>query len=152
MNKRWILIFSVVTLLCAAVASAQPARGMRPMRAGRAAALAEYLQLTPDQITAAKQLHGDEAAADKAVFQNARDLHKQLRDAINAASPDAEAIGKLTLALHSAREQVRTSREATKAKFAALLTPEQKTKFDAMHAAGGFMRNRRQNAMGFAPR
>jgi len=54
MNKRWILIFSVVTLLCAAVASAQPAAGNASMRRRTAAALAEYLQLTPDKITAAK--------------------------------------------------------------------------------------------------
>jgi Domain of Unknown Function (DUF1520). len=152
MNKRWILIFAVVTLLCAAVASAQPGPGMHPMRAGRAAALAEYLQLTPEQITAAKQLHSDEAAAIKPLIQNAQDLRKQLGEAMKATSPDAAAIGKLTLALHSARDQVRTTHEASKAKFVALLTPEQKAKFDAMEAAGGFMRHRHQAAMELAPR
>jgi Spy/CpxP family protein refolding chaperone len=152
MNKRWILIVAVVTLLCAAIASAQPAPGTQPQRAGRAAALAEYLQLTPEQITAAKQLHSDTAAAMKPLVQNAQGLRKQLDAAMSATSPDPAAIGKLALALRTARADVRSARQASEAKFVAMLTPDQKVKFDAFQAAAGFRRHRGQGAMGMAPR
>lgn len=151
MNKRWILILAVVTLLCAAIASAQPAPGANPQRAGRAAALAEYLQLTPEQVTAAKQLRSDTAQTVKPLARNARDLRKQLAAAMSATTPDTATIGKLTLALHAAREQVRSAVDASKAKFAATLTPDQKAKFDALEAAGGFLKHRRQGAMGMEP-
>jgi Spy/CpxP family protein refolding chaperone len=144
MNKRWILIVAVVTLLCAAVASAQPAPGTPPHRAGRGAALAEYLQPTPEQIALWKQLRSDSAATMKPLAQSVQDLRKQLDVAMSATSPDPAAIGKLALALRSARDEMRSARDASKAKFVATLTPEQKTKFDAMQAAGGFLRQRQR--------
>jgi Spy/CpxP family protein refolding chaperone len=152
MNKRWILIVAVVTLFSAAVALAQPAPGTRQQRAGRGARLAEYLQLTPEQAAAAKQLRSDTAAAMKPLVQNAQDLRKQLDAAMSATSPDAAAIGKLTLALRTARDEMRSARQASEAKFVALLTPDQKAKFDAFQAAAGFRRHRGQGAMGMAPR
>lgn len=152
MNKRWIPIVAVVTLLCAAIASAQPAVGTPPQRAGRGAALAEYLQPTPDQVTAWKQLRSDAAATMKPLAQNAQDLRKQLDVAMSATSPDPATIGKLSLALRSVREQMRSARDASEAKFVATLTPEQKAKFDAFKAAGGFLKHRRQAAIGMGPR
>jgi Spy/CpxP family protein refolding chaperone len=148
MNKRWIPIVAVVTLLCAAIASAQPMMGAAPQRPRRGAALAEYLQPTPEQATAWKQLRSDTAAAMKPLAQNAQDLRKQLDVAMSATSPDPAAIGKLTLALRSAREQLRSAHDASEAKFVATLTPEQKAKFDAFKAAGGFLKHRRQGANG----
>ena len=152
MNKRWILIVAVATLFCAAVGSAQPAMGTPQQRAGRAAVLAEYLQPTPEQITTWKQLRSDTAAAMKPLAQSAQDLRRQLDAATSAPSPDPATIGKLTLALRSARDQMRSERDASKAKFVATLSPEQKTKFDALQAAGSFLKHRRQGANGMAPR
>lgn len=148
MNKRWILIVAVVTLLCAAMASAQPIMGRTPQRAGRGAVLAEYLQPTPEQITAWKQLRSETAAAIKPLVQSAQDLRKQLGVAMSATSPDQAAIGKLTLALRSARDDVRSARSTSKAKFVATLTPDQKAKFDALEAARQFMKHRWQAANG----
>ena len=148
MNKRWILIVAVGTLLCAAMASAQPMMEKTPQRAGRGAVLAEYLQPTPEQITVWKQLRSDTAAAMKPLVQGAQDLRKQLGVAMNAPSPDPAAIGKLTLALRTARDEVRSARSESQAKFVATLTPDQKAKFDALEAARGFLKHRQQAANG----
>jgi Spy/CpxP family protein refolding chaperone len=135
MNKRWVPIAAAVTLFCATMVSAQPAAGTPHGRGGRGAVLANYLQLTPDQITAWKQLRKDEATEIKPLAQNARDLRQQLDAAMNATPPDPATVGKLSLELRSLHEQIRTAREASTAKFAATLTPEQKVKFDAFQAA-----------------
>jgi len=98
---------AVLLLLTAAAAFAQPAPGAGPQRR-KAAAVAEYLQLTPDQIAAWKQIDQETATAIKPLL-----------------------------------DQVRTARQAANQKRVALLTPEQKAKLEAMHAAAVFMRRPR---------
>jgi Spy/CpxP family protein refolding chaperone len=142
MRTRWIPLAAVVVLLAAAVAVAQPVPPAGPLSARPQAALAAYLQLTPDQIAAWQQIHKDTAAAVKPLADNARNLQKQLEAAVKAASPDPATVGKLVLSLHSVRDQIRTARDNSKAKLLGVLTPEQKTKFDAFQAAASFMRRR----------
>ena len=152
MNKRWIP-FMTSAMLLAALASAQPMAGPSPMGGGRRAALlVDVLQPTAEQLSTWKQLRTDTAAAMKPLAQTARDLRKQIDTAMSVTSPDAAAIGKLTLALGTTRQSMKTLGEDAKAKFAATLSPEQKTKFEALEAARGSMRHRRQGAMGMAPR
>jgi Spy/CpxP family protein refolding chaperone len=135
MNKRWIPLLAI-TLLVAAMASAQ-LTGAPPQRGGRMGALlVQVLQPTPDQLAAWKQLREAQATAMKPLLQNARDLRSQLDTALKATTPDPATIGKLTLALRTARQAIRAQADDSKAKFEATLTPEQKTKFDALQAAG----------------
>lgn len=131
-------------LLVAAMATAQPIPNAQNPGGGRAVLVA-YLQLTPDQIAAWQQIHKDTAAAVKPLATQAHDLRTQLEAAVKAASPDPAAIGKLTLALHSVREKIRATRSDSKDKLLALLTPEQKTKFEAFEAAKAAMRHGRGN-------
>lgn len=142
MKTRWIPLATAVILLAAAVAVAQPVPPGGPRSARPQAALAAYLQLTPDQIAAWQQIHKDTAAAVKPLADNAGDLRKQLEATVKAASPDPATVGKLVLSLHSVRDQIRTARENSKTKLLAVLTPEQKTKFEGFQAAAGFMRRR----------
>lgn len=136
--KRSLVLLAVAALALASVAVAQPAPPPRG-----AAALANYLQLTPDQIAAWKQIHTETAATVQPLAQNARDLQKQLHAAVTAATPDATAVGQLTLSLHSVREQIRAAREASQTKLRAVLTDAQKAKYDAFIAATQFLRRRR---------
>lgn len=128
----------ILMLLLAAVASAQPAPHARG-----AAVLAKYLDLTSDQAAQWKQIHLDTAAAIKPLQQQAQDLQKQLAAAIEAATPDPTAIGKLNLSLHSVRTQIRDARKASEEKLRAVLTDGQKVKFDAFQAAVAFLRAER---------
>jgi Spy/CpxP family protein refolding chaperone len=146
MNKRWIPLLAIA-LLVAAMASAQPMTGAPPQRGGRMAAmLVAVLQPTPDQLTTWKQLREAQATAMKPLVQNARDLRGQLDTAMKATAPDPATVGKLTLELRTARQAIRALADDSKAKFVATLTPDQKTKFEALQAAGKAFR--RPHAMG----
>jgi Spy/CpxP family protein refolding chaperone len=129
----------IALVMIAAMAVAQAPAG--PPRPGLAA-LANYLQLTPDQKTAWLQIHKDTAATIKPLRENALDLTKQLKAAMTATTPDPTAIGKLTLSLRSVREEIRAARKASEEKLAAVLTPEQKVKFEAFLAAAAALRHR----------
>lgn len=98
----------------------------------RAARLARYLDLTPDQVTAWKQIHADTAAAVKPLAAAAHDTRQQLKAALGAPAPDPATVGKLAISLHATREQIRAARAAAREKLAAVLTPEQKEKFEAL--------------------
>lgn len=131
MKTRLISVAVIAILAIAATSAAQhQAPGPR--------VLAAYLQLTPDQIAAWKQIHTDTAAAIEPLATQARELRMQI-----AAATDPSEIGKLTLSLRSVRDQIRTAREASKGKLIAVLTPEQKTKFEAFEAAAKSLRRRR---------
>jgi Spy/CpxP family protein refolding chaperone len=119
-------IAALALLLVATAAFAQ-----QPSRAAR---LARYLELTPDQIAAWKQIHTDTAAIVQPLEATAHSTRTQLEAALKAATPDPAAVGKLAIALHATREQIRTARADARTKLVAVLTPEQKTKFEALEA------------------
>ena len=119
MKPRFI---AALAILLATAAFAQP----RPAR------LAHYLELTPDQIAAWKQIHTDTAALVQPLAASARETRTQLKAALDSPSPDPAAVGKLAIALHATRAQIRAARADARTKLAAVLTPEQKTKFEAL--------------------
>jgi Spy/CpxP family protein refolding chaperone len=142
--KKWISI-AIFALLVAAAATAQmaPPAGPHPGRV-----LADYLQLTPEQITTWQQIDRETATAVQPLVTHARDLRPQLDTAMKAAAPDATAIGNLALSLHAVRAQIQGIRETAKNKRLATLTADQKAKFDAFQAAAQFMRQQRRAPLG----
>jgi Spy/CpxP family protein refolding chaperone len=145
MKSRSVSIAIVALLFLAAIANAQP------MPRGPQHAVAEYLQLTPEQLTSWQQIQKDTVAAVEPLVTKVRDLRSQLDAALKAATPDATAVGKLAISLHATQEQIRAAHDAAKAKRLAVLTADQKTKFEALEAAGAFMRQQRRGA-GMGPR
>jgi Spy/CpxP family protein refolding chaperone len=138
MMKTRTIGIGIALVMIAAMAFAQAPAG--PRRPG-VAALVNYLQLTPDQKAAWLQIHKDTEATIKPLRANALDLTKQLQAAMTATTPDPVAVGKLTLAVRSVRDEIRAERKSSEAKLADVLTPEQKTKFEAFLAAGKAMRH-----------
>lgn len=128
------LIAALAILAVAAAAFAQPAAPPR------ARILAKVLDLTPDQIAAWKQIESDAAATIKPLATSARETRQQLQAALQAPSPDPAAVGRLAIALHATREQIKNVRADVHAKLVATLTPEQKTKFDALEEAAKLRR------------
>lgn len=142
MRIRYASVVTAVVLLGAAVAAAQPFALSASRPGGGEVALARYLQLTPDQIASWQQIHKDTAAAIKPLAVNARGLVEQIDAAVNSASPDPASVGRLALALHSVRNQIKALRERSRSKLMAVLSAEQKTKFEAFEAAAAFLKNR----------
>ncbi len=129
-------MLAALSILIAAVAAAQPA----PPPGAR---LAAYLQLTPDQVAAWKQIRTDTAATLKPLATATHDEQQELKAALQTPSPDPATVGRLAMTLHATREKIRATREESKAKLTAVLTPEQKVKFEAFQAAVQFGRRHR---------
>ena len=128
--KRWVLF--VTAMMMAAALAAQPQRSQRRV--------ADYLQLSPDQVTAWQQIHKDTAATMQPLQENARSLREQLRTALDAPSPDTAAVGALSIQLASVRKEMRAAHEGAKAKRMAVLTADQQAKLEAFEAARGARR------------
>jgi len=120
--------------------------GGRPERRG--ARLAEYLGLDAQQEAAVEQLQKQHREQMKPAWEEGRQLRRKLREATEAEKPDAQAVGEATLALKAHHERMKADRTAFEQKITALLTPEQKQKFEALVAARGFERQGRGGRWG----
>lgn len=103
-------------------------------------ALADYLALTNEQKAAWETIQSAFRASADALHAQERTLGEQLRTALDGT--DANTIGTLMLQIRSIHQQIRAAKDAADAKFAALLTPEQKVKFAAFQAAVEFLQHR----------
>jgi Spy/CpxP family protein refolding chaperone len=101
-------------------------------RFGRAA---EYLGLTADQQATWKSLFEQHKAEIQPLRQERLQLHDRLKAAVSAENPDPTAVGEATLALRKHREKMKAVHQAFETRLTGTLTPEQKTKFEALKAA-----------------
>jgi Spy/CpxP family protein refolding chaperone len=104
-------------------------RGGHGFHLGR---FARFLDLTDEQIEAARAIF--DAARDETapVREAQRALHAELKALLDSASPDAAAVGELVLSLHANRQQVQAIHEAAFEDFKALLTAEQLAKLERL--------------------
>ena len=132
---------TVATLLLAFLAlpflaNAAPGRGGNPADIlTNPRALARYLKLTPAQIETTKQLLQTLHATTKPLHEQQKPLHDQLRTQLDAASPDACAVGNTLLQIEGLRDQIRDARQDFDDAFSAILTPEQLAKYEALKDA-----------------
>lgn len=117
---------------------------------GRGERIAEYLGLDAQQRAAVTQLHAQQRDALKPLSEEGRELRRKLREATEAEKPDALAVGEATLALKAHRDRAKAERAAFEQKLTALLTPEQRQKYDALKAARDFGRGPRARRFGDA--
>jgi Spy/CpxP family protein refolding chaperone len=132
--KRIAIAFSIALLAATAFAQ-EPQRRMfiHNMDEG-SGALAESLGLSTDQKVQFDAIHQQLEASMKPLIDQHRAAEQQLQALVEAPSPDATAVGTQFLAMRAIDKQIRAAHDATKQKIDAILTPDQKAKFDAMHA------------------
>lgn len=94
--------------------------------------IAEMLDLTAEQKDAAKQIH-------EATFEKARPImeqhHAQMEEIetlLDSGKVTAQEIGTKVIAAHATKTQLKAIHEEAMAQFKALLTDEQKAKFETM--------------------
>lgn len=97
-------------------------------------ALARYLRLTPEQVTATQKLAADLKATVDPLRQQEKQLRDALETAINAASPSPCDVGQAALNLRANHEKVKAALDDFDKKFSALLTPEQLARYEALKA------------------
>ncbi len=136
-NKR---IFSVVLagLLVTAlsgIAVAQAPAAQAPM--ARIARLKTFLALTDKQAADIQVLLKAHQTAAFPIRQDLRARNQELQNALDAAQPNAAAIGQLVIAQHSLKGQLRTLDLKLESDIAAQLTPEQQQKFEQLKSRMG---------------
>ena len=136
-NKR---IFSVVlaALLVTALSSVAVAQGHAGQGTmARMARLKIYLALTDKQAADIQALFKAHQTAAFPIRQDLRARAQELQNALDAAQPNAAAIGQLVIAQHSLKGQLQTLDLKLESDIAAQLTPEQQQKFEQLKSRMG---------------
>ncbi|MDH3402932.1 MAG: periplasmic heavy metal sensor [Acidobacteriota bacterium] len=114
-----------------------PAR-MEEHHAERFERVAAFLDLSEQQVDQWQTLHAGRVEAMQARHEELEALHERIRELAEAADPDAAAVGELVIEAHRKMAAARAEGEALHAEALALLTPEQRERFEAMqHLRGG---------------
>lgn len=129
-----ILVLITITLVAAVTALAVEGPGPR-LREERGE-LGSYLGLSAEQRTVWDAAHAEFAAVVEPLAQKERGIMEQVEAALKGKS-DACGIGNNMLAAQAVRDQIHAAHETMTQKQVAVLTSEQKTKFDAFVAARG---------------
>jgi Spy/CpxP family protein refolding chaperone len=129
------LILIAIAAMTALSAAAQPGPPPPP----RGDVLADYLQLTAAQKSAWQSARTAFETAVKPLHDQQRATHEQIEQALSGPSPDAAAIGKLVIAAHALGDQIKAAHDTLETTLQSVLTPEQKTKYDAFEAAQKFL-------------
>lgn len=141
--KRVAVFTLSLLFVFAGAALAQNRRAPGAMRGPGAPALprvnplVEYLALTAEQKAAWEANREEMHEAIEPLHERGAALAAQLE-----TTNDAAGIGSLVLQLRAVSTQIEAAREAGDAKFSALLTPDQKVKFEAFEAASQFIHRR----------
>lgn len=131
---------AALALALAGGAAAQPAgpHGGRGM-----ARIMDALDLTEAQRPKVQALLEDQRASVRGLHEAMAADRQELRNALEAAQPDATVVGKAMLKVKADREAMKARREALRASLKKVLTPEQNAKLDGFFAGmragrGGF--------------
>lgn len=135
--KRLILLglVAVATLLAAAPAPAQEEGGDNKAIAQflkRPQILVRALTLSTAQTATLRTLATATRTAIRPIGEEIKTLSEQIRDGLNATSPDACALGALLVTRHDKSEDVEDLLQDFDDDFSAILTPEQLVKYDAL--------------------
>jgi Spy/CpxP family protein refolding chaperone len=101
---------------------------------GRMGGMARFLGLSDQQEAEVRKLMEGQRAQHVALREKLEKNRSLLEEALSSDNPDPAAVGELAIEGHRLREQGRALREAQDEAIRGLLTPEQRTKFDAMKA------------------
>lgn len=135
-TTKWMTMAAVVTL-SASLAFAAPHQGGKFGKRGRhgqefGQRMAAKLNLTDAQKQQIRDLNKSFRENNKAVFESAHALRKEFRDAKRAN--DTAKLESLKPQMETQRAQMQQLRDAQQAQILAVLTPEQRTQYEALKA------------------
>jgi len=134
--KRIVLALCITAAASFAFAQEPHAMKMRGM-VPNPDEIAATLGLSVDQKVQFDSIHQQLEASVGPLFQQLESAHRQLESLASASNPDAAAVGKQFLAARAIEQQVKAAHESAHQKLAAILTPDQKAKFDSLHNGMG---------------
>lgn len=135
MNK--VMTMAAVLALSTSLAIAGPhgdkrGRGGKHGRGEFGARFAQELGLTDSQKEAIQNIRKNNREANKAFFEQSRETFRQFREAKKAN--DTAKLEQLKPAVEQQRAKLKQFRETERQQILSLLTPEQRTKLDALKA------------------
>ena len=134
MRTRW-TILTTVTLLSASMLFAQrgprDGEGRGPSFDGLVAAL----NLTDGQLSQLQENAKASREETRALMQEIRPLHEQIKAELDKPSPDPAVVGDLTVQVDAIRDQIGENRKNSHAAALALLTPAQQEALTALTSA-----------------
>lgn len=138
-SKKWFTAAAVVAL-SSTLAFAAPHEGGKRGRGGRGGhefseRFAQKLNLSEAQKQQIKDAQTAFRNENKAFFDQTRDTRRQIREAKEAG--DAARVEQLKATAKSQHEQMKELRTAQHQRILALLTPEQRTQWEALKAERG---------------
>jgi Spy/CpxP family protein refolding chaperone len=153
MRKTILTAIPVAFLMVATMAFAQPGQG-RPGRGngpggGAKAGPIEFLGLDEAQTEAWNAFHEEFRAAVEPIHEARQALQVQLREALDAETANATAIGQLMIDAQKLRAEVVALRDQLDENLKSILTPDQLAKFEAFRAARTHTRGARGPGKGF---
>ena len=98
--------------------------------------LAKALSLTDEQKAQAKPLADELQATVTPLFADLKTKHDAVKAALDS-NADATTVGEAAIAAHAVELQIKAAHDKFATAFAALLTPDQLTKFNALKAEHG---------------
>lgn len=133
--KRTLTILSAVFLVAFTAAAQERHHPAAEAIAAEQARVADFLQLTPDQRTAWDSLHTQLQNSLAPLFDQTRVAREQLSRLLDSDSPDPAAVGTQVIAMHSLEKQIQAAHATALQNAEALLTADQKTRFEAWRAS-----------------
>ena len=130
-----VVLMGSLFLACGSVGVAQG-------QAGQMARLKRFLALNETQVKDIGVLLKTHREAAFPLRQDLRARNHELRNALDTAEPDPNAVGQLVIVRSGLTKQLRALNVKLRSDIAALLTPEQKQKFEQMNPRRGARRGR----------
>lgn len=133
------LLFSIIAVLTITMTALAAGPGRRMPAAGAgfgpgagpgSERLAAYLELTEAQVTQWNAIREATHAQMLPLAEQRRANREALRTELDNAAPNAQRVGELVIANHELRGQSCAIRQNAQEQFVALLTPEQKEKYE----------------------
>lgn len=103
---------------------------------------AEYLELTDGQLSEWEGILDSHRGTMRAEWQDLAELRQQFRDLAETENPDLATLGSLALTMHRRSEAMHRGRSDLDEQLAAILTPDQAEKFEALKTARETVRPR----------
>jgi len=149
MKSKKFMTMAAVLALSTTVAFAAPheGKGGKFGRGGRGefgARFAEKLNLTDAQKAQIKTIRQNFREQNKTFFESSRNTFQQFREAKQAN--DTARLESLKPQLEASRAQMQQLREQERTQILAILTPEQRTQYEALKAEREARRGQRGNA------
>lgn len=120
-----VVLMGSLLLVCGSVAAAQG-------HAGQMARLKRALALTDAQVTSIGALLKTHREAAFPLSQEVRARNHELQTALDTAEPNPNTVGQLVIARHGLTSQLQALNVKLQSDIAAVLTPEQRQKFEQM--------------------